>query len=245
MDPSSLTARSRRRLAARAARKQPGAGVAPARRRLRAAVACVLGALVLSLGFGAALAAAAKPDAHDRALAARLDAKVATFRAIAARTSGGNSTKSLNSCAYLKKHPKDAFAAVFALLPALLAQVVNEYRPQLTDLRDTVVAMHPDSPLFRQWLAATGESFGLILTFDNHGKKIDLCRAAQVMLSKTSTPADVKRVLGIDPALVATLFSRSSTEASTTITKLNPKMRAFLVAAGVSRRNAVAMTTSS
>ncbi len=200
-------------------------------------------AAVMLTASAAAIAATPRPDAYDRALAARLDAKVATFRAIAAQTSGGTSTQSLDHCAYLKKHPKDAFAAIFAILPALLVELVSEYKPRLTDLKATIARMHPHAPLFRQWLTAQRKNFALILQFDSHGKKVDLCAVATVMLTKTSSPADIRRVLGVDPALIAKLFASGSSSAGGAVARLNPKMRAFLIAAGVPRKNAVALTS--
>ena len=59
-----------------------------------------------------------------------------------------------------------------------LTEIVNDYGPQIRDLRATVVAMHPHSPLFRRWLTAEAQTFSLLLQFDNHGKKVDLCQAA-------------------------------------------------------------------
>jgi hypothetical protein len=186
-------------------------------------------------------AASPKPDAHDRALAARLDAKVQTFKKIAAKTAGGSSLQqSLDQCAFMKKDPGQAFAALFALLPALLTQLVNDFRPQLQDIHRTVRGMDPHSALFKKWATAEGQSFALILRFDNHGKKVDLCEAATVMLDKKSTADDVHQVLGIDPALVAQLFQ---SPASATLTKLNPQMRTFFVAAGLSPAHAKALTS--
>jgi hypothetical protein len=192
-----------------------------------------------------AVATTGAPDAHDRALAMQLDAKAATFRAIA--NSAANSSISqdaLKNCPLLKKDPSEAFAAVFALLPALLIVVVNTYKPQLTALRNVVTDLHPDSTLFAQWLTAERNDLNLILKFDNHGKPLDLCAAATVMLDKASSPADIHRVLGIDPALLATIFSSSSNSISTTLTRLNPKMRTFFISAGVPRKDAVSLTAS-
>jgi hypothetical protein len=195
-------------------------------------------ALVLA---AAAPAAAPRPDAHDRALARHLDAKVKTFRDIASQTGGANDLKqSLNRCPLLKKDPGQAFAALFALLPALMTQLVNDYGPQLRDLHGTMARMHPHSKLFRSWLGAEGQSLALILRFDNRGKKIDLCEAATVMLDKKTTAADIQRTLGIDPALIAELFQSS---ASAKLTKLDPPMRTFLVRAGLSKADAKTLTS--
>jgi hypothetical protein len=197
-------------------------------------------ALVLALATSLpALAASAKPDAHDRALAAQLDARVATFRAIAG-SSGGTETKSLDKCPYLKKHPKQAFAAAFALLPAMLADVVNTYKPELVGLQSTLAGLHPDSPLFARWLAELGQEFSVILSLDNHGKKIDLCQAAVVMLAKKTTAADVKRVLGIDPSAIAKLFT---SPVNSNLSKLDPKMKTFFVQAGLSVKDATTLTS--
>ena len=148
---------------------------------------------------------------------------------------------SLDKCTFIKKNPKDAFAAIFALIPVVLIEVVDDYGPELRALRASIGAMHPDSSLFAEWLTGEGNDLSLILEFDNHGKKIDLCRAATVLLDKKTTAADIQRVLGIDPALLAKIFS---SPVSSKLEKLNPKMRAFLIAAGVSRKNAATLTSS-
>lgn len=190
---------------------------------------------------GAALAAAPKPDAHDRALARALDARVQTFRDIAAKTAGSHSLQqSLDRCPLLKKDPSQAFAALFALLPALVAQLVNDYGPQLRELRQMLVGLDPHAGLFRRWSAAEAKSFALLLRFDNHGEKIDLCDAATVMLDKKSSPADVQKVLGIDPSLIAALFQ---SPAGAALTKLNPQMRTFFVSAGLSKADAKILTS--
>jgi hypothetical protein len=203
--------------------------------------ALVLAFALAVIAMPPAGAAAAKPDAHDRAVARELDAKVKTFKEVATKTGGSKELqRALDSCPLLKKDPGQAFAALFALLPVLLIELVNDYGPQLRAVRSTVRSLHPHSSLFRKWLAAEGKSFDLILRFDNHGKKIDVCEAATVMLDKKTTAADVKTLLGIDPSLIAVLFQSPS---STTLTKLNPKMRAFFVAAGLPKADAKALTS--
>jgi hypothetical protein len=208
-------------------------------RRITVAVAAGLVALALSV---AASGAAPRPDAHDRALASQLSAEVTTFKQLSSGTKDNSLQTSLDKCAFIKKHPKDAFGAIFALIPVLLIEVVKDYGPQLRTVRSSIGGMHPDSPLFAQWLTAEGNDLSLILEFDNHGKKIDLCEAATLLLDKKTTAADVHRVLGIDPALLGKIFS---SPASSKLENLNPKMRAFLIAAGVSRKNAAALTSSS
>ena len=198
---------------------------------------------VLALAFAVAvpaLAASTKPDTHDRALVRQLDRKVSAFRAIAGK-GGSNETTTLDSCPYLKKHPKQAFAAAFALLPALLAELVNTYKPEIVGLQSTLTSLHPDSPLFTQWLSAMNDDFSLILSFDNHGKKIDLCHAAVVMLDKKSTAADIKRVTGLDPGLFSTLFTSPVTAK---LTKLNSQMDTFFIQAGLSAKDAGTLTSN-
>lgn len=214
-----------------------------ARIRLFAVLAGFAALLVVGT-IAAAGATSTRPDKRDRALIARLDAKVTAFRAIAASKSNDTQLNdALDHCAALKKDPGQAFAAVFALLPALLADLVTEYKPELTDLHDTLAGLHPDSALFRQWASAEAQAFGLILRFDNHGKKIDYCAAAGVLLSKKSTPQQVRDALGLDPALIGLLFSSGTSKESATLKRVNPKMRAFLRAGGVSAQNAKAMTS--
>ena len=210
--------------------------------RVTLLAAAVAAAAVLAAP--AAPAPAPVPDAHDRALIAKLDTKVTTFRKLAAeRGDDSKVDESLKTCPAVQKDPSQAFGAVLVLLPALLAELVNEYRPQLTEVHDTLTAMRPHSPLFRQWVTAEGQSFGLILQFDNHGKKIDYCDAATVLLNKKSTAADIRNAIGVDPALIGKLFSTDSSTAGKTLERVNPKMRRFFRAAGVSPANATALTT--
>ncbi len=206
-------------------------------------IAAAATVVAVVLGLSAASAAAApKPDAHDRALAAQLSEKVTTFKQLSSGTKDDSLEKSLDRCAFIKQHPKDAFAAIFALIPVVLIEAVNEYGPELRSLRSSIGAMHPDSPLFSQWLTAEGNDLSLILEFDNHRKKIDLCDAATLLLDKKTTAADVHRVLGIDPTLLGKIFS---SPVSSKLEKLNPQMRSFLITAGISRKNAAALTSSS
>ena len=205
----------------------------PARRAAAAVVALI--ALTVA---GTAGAAAPSPDAHDRTLAAQLNAKVTTFRQISKGAS--QSDTSLNKCAAFKNDPKQALAAVFLLIPVFLTEVVNDYGQQVGELRDTMAAMHPDSPLFRQWLAAEGRAVSLLLKFDNHGKRVDVCAAAKVLLDKHSTDADVYRVIGIHTNLIGELFGSTANQ---TVSKLNAPMRAFFVAAGLSPADAKTLTS--
>ncbi len=204
----------------------------------RALLVC---AAVAALAASAAAATAPRPDGHDRALALSLDAKVKTFREIAKQTGQSDRLQSsLDRCPLLKKDPSQAFAAFFALVPALLAELVNEYGPQLRDIHETLLAMHPHSAVFRRWTTAEGQSIALMLKFDNHGKKVDLCQAATLLLAKKTTAADVRRVIGIDPTLIAQLFQ---SPASKTLTSLDPKMLTFFVAAGVPKADAKTLTS--
>ena len=210
---------------------------------MRRIVILILTATTLALAtWATATAAAPRPDAHDRALVHQLAAKVAGFQAVAKASGSSSSVESdLKKCPAFKKDPSKALGAVFALLPALLIDVVNQYKPQLTDLHTTASRMRPDAPVFRTWLTAETQSLGLLLKFDNHGKKIDYCKAAQVMLDKKSTAADIRAVLGVDPALIATLFGSGSSKINTTLTRLKPQMIAFFVAAGLSKKTATAL----
>ncbi len=207
-----------------------------------AAAAFSAAALLALTAAGGALAVAARPDAHDRALAAQLNAKLATFAAVVAQSGENSLIKGeLRNCAPFKtKDAGKAFAAAVALLPALMVRLVDDYKPQITELVQTVEALHPDSPLFRAWATALGKSYSLMLEFDNHGAKIDLCHATTVILDKRSTAADYRRALGINPLLVAELFQSA---ASQTVTTLDAKMRAFFLAAGLSASSAATLTS--
>jgi hypothetical protein len=203
----------------------------------------VLVALV-SVGLVAASAAAAAtppPDAHDRAIAGQLAAKVVELQKVTttSHTDEDRVTKALKGCKGLGKTPAQSFGVVLAMLPVLLIDVVNQIRPQLLELRTTIAAWHPHAKLFQQWLDAERASFDQILSFDNHGKQIDVCAAVKVMLAKNPSDARVKAVLGIAPSRIKALFSSPASKA---ITKLNPPMRRFLIAAGVKRAVAVDLT---
>ncbi len=206
--------------------------------RVIAAIAAAA-ALLASLAAGARAAVPA-PDAHDRALAAQLNQQAKTFRGIAGGTSQA-SQDSLDGCAPFKKDPSAAFSAFFLMIPVFLAEVVNQYGSQIRGLRSSLATMHPDAPLFRKWLAAEIGSLDLLLGFDNHGKKVDLCAAAQVMLDKKSTDADIFRVTGLHGTAFAQLFANTSSGALKT---LNPQMRTFFVAAGLSAADAKTLTSS-
>jgi hypothetical protein len=196
----------------------------------------------LVLAAAPALAATPRPDAHDRALVARLSARISTLKAVAKQTDSKQLDDTLKGCPALKGDPSKAFAAVFVLLPALLIDVVNQYKPQLSRLRDELSGMRPHSQLFADWLAREGDSLDLILTFDNHGKKIDYCRVVTVMLDKKATPRQVRDVLGVDPALLPSLTKGRAATVSRDLQRLRPKMQAFLVAAGLAPAEAKALT---
>jgi len=200
--------------------------------------------LVAFAAASAASAAARAPDAHDRVLAQQLAAQVSSLSKLAAVSNGGGDriTRELKGCKGLGTTPGDSFSVVFAMLPVILIDAVNELRPELLQVRATIVSMRPHATLFRRWLAAERAGLDQILAFDNHGKQIDFCAAAKVMLAKRPRDADVRAVLGLSLARVKSLFSGSSSAASAVATKLNPQMRAFLLAAGVRRSVAVQLT---
>jgi len=127
-------------------------------------------------------------------------------------------------------------------MPRLLIDVVNQMRPLLLDVRATIGALHPHAVLFRRWLAGERANVDQILAFDNHGRKIDYCAAAKVMLAKNPTDAQVKAALGVPDSRIKALLSGTSSQASSTVTKLDPQMRLFLIAAGVRRSVAVQLT---
>jgi hypothetical protein len=63
------------------------------------------------------------------------------------------------------------------------------------------------------------------------------------MLAKSSTADDIRAALGVDPALVAKLFQNGTKGPSTTLSRVNPQMRKFLVAGGLSVKQAKALTS--
>ena len=203
----------------------------------------IVGVLVGIMGASVAAAATPTPDAHDRALAQQLAAKVVVFQKLATVSKGSDDkiTGALKECKSLVKTPGERFAVVFAMLPVLLIDVVNQLRPLLLDVRATIGAMQPHAVLFRRWLTGQRAEVDQILAFDNHGRKIDYCAAAKVLLAKNVTDAQVQAVLGVPLSRIKALFS-ASPPASSTATKLNLQMRRFLIAAGVRRSVAVQLT---
>lgn len=201
--------------------------------------------LASALAFAAAAAGGTPvPDAHDRAAAHALAAKVVELQGLTTASKGADDriTKSLKGCKALGKTPAQSFAVVFAMLPVLLIDIVNELRPQILDLRATIDRLHPHASLFRRWLAAERVGIVEILAFDNHGKKIDYCAAAKVLLAKKPSDAQVKAVLGIPLSRLQRLSTSGSSKAQKTVSALNPAMRRFLIAAGVRRSIAVQLT---
>jgi hypothetical protein len=205
----------------------------------------IVAVLVLGLSVvTGATAATPKPDAHDRAAAQRLAAEVAALQKLATAASGSDDTitKALAGCKGIGKTPGESFAVVFAMLPVLLIDVVNEIRPLLLRARASIASLDPHSPLFKQWLSAQQVNLDLILSLDNHGKKIDYCAAAKTMLAKNPSDAQVTAVLGVSLARIKALFSKRSARAGQTVKELNPEMRVFLIAAGVPRSVASKLT---
>ncbi|MEI8105845.1 MAG: hypothetical protein WCH31_08410 [Actinomycetes bacterium] len=203
--------------------------------------------LTLTVAAAALLAATAQaapqPDSHDRALIVALGKKLETFESVSSSTSGDAKLKAqLDSCKAITKDPSTMFAAIVVLIPALLIDVVNQAKPQLVGLHSLLTGMDAHEPLFAQWLAAEAQEMELILRFDNHGKTIDYCKAAAVLLDKKSTPAELRAALGVDPSVVASLFASNSSALSAKLKRLNPQMRKFFIAAGLTSKAAAALT---
>ena len=104
--------------------------------------ALIVVAVVALVAASVAAATTPKPDAHDRALAQQLAAKVESLKKLTATSNSGDDriTNELKGCKTLGKTPADSFAVVFAMLPVLLIDIVNEIRPILIDIRDTIAA---------------------------------------------------------------------------------------------------------
>jgi hypothetical protein len=198
--------------------------------------------LVAAAVLAPAAAGASSPDTHDRALMAQLEAKVAQYEAL-----GSNSSADIDAlmskCDLVKKNPSQALKVMFAFLPIAVIELVQRYRGPFEDIRQTLASMHPDSPLFRRWVAAELREVQFLLQFGNGGKKIDPCNAVHVILSAHSTPAQIRSALGIEPTLLARLIARSTTGHEADLKRLDPPMRKFFLAGGVSRKHAVALTS--
>jgi hypothetical protein len=187
--------------------------------------------------LAATASAARAPDAHDRALMARLEAKVAEYHTLGKSKS---LDPSLEKCSFVKGDPSKAFAAAIAALPALVAELVHKYRPVFDDIDQTLASMQPDDAVFRRWIAAMRQDVAFLLRFDNGGKKIDVCGAADAVLH--NRVADFSRAVGLPASLLAQFLSREAGGESAALKRLNAQMRLFLIAGGVSRARAVQLT---
>jgi len=66
--------------------------------------------------------------------------------------------------------------------------------------------------------------------------------AAKVMLAPHPTRQQIRDALGLDPSLIAKLYESSSSTLTKTLNRLNPQMRAFFIAAGLSAKTATSLT---
>jgi hypothetical protein len=197
--------------------------------------------IVVAAGVLAGTAAGARtPDGHDRALMARLEAKVQLYAGLGSSTAAADSK--VKQCAFVKQDPSKEFAASFAVVPVYLIEFVTKFKGPFLDIQRTLVSMHPHDDLFRRWVAAERAEVSFLLRFDNGGKAVDVCKAAQLLMQKQPPPAEVRAVLGIDPALVPQAFLRALPTKSP-LSKLNPPMRVFLIAGGVSKKHAEQLTS--
>jgi hypothetical protein len=197
--------------------------------------------IVVVAGVLAGTAAGARsPDGHDRALMARLETKVQLYAGLGSSSAAADSK--VKQCAFVKQDPSKEFAASFALVPVDVIESVTKLKRPLLDMQRTLVSIKPHDDLFRRWVSAERAELAFLLRFDNGGKAIDVCKAAQLLMQKQPPPAEVRAALGIDPALVPQAFLRALTTKSP-LSKLNPPMRAFFSAGGVSKKNAEHLTT--
>jgi len=247
----------------RSAAPSPGARLV-VRPRQAIASLLVVGALVAALASAEAVQAAA-PDAHDRALAAALDARVATFRAFDTASFGASESKALHSCVPLEKGLlKDkgslgkAFSGILTaaldLALPLTIDLADRYESELSSLRVALTAMHPDSTLFGQWRTAELRSLNLFLGFANHAQLVDPCSAATYMqglakISKAGMAAalvDFQSKVGISLAqfqrLAPSFYSNS--DPATALSSLAQRMGAFFVAAGLDAKDAGVLSSS-
>jgi hypothetical protein len=171
---------------------------------------------------------------------ARLEAKVQLYAGIGSPSGAADSK--VKQCAFVKQDPSKEFAASFALVPVDVIESVTKLKRPLLDMQRTLVSMQPHDDLFRRWVSAERAELAFLLRFDNGGKAIDVCKAAQLLMQKQPPPAEVRAALGIDPALVPQAFLRALTTKSP-LSKLNPPMRAFFIAGGVSKKNAEQLTS--
>jgi hypothetical protein len=171
---------------------------------------------------------------------ARLEAKVQLYAGLGSSSAAADSK--VKQCAFVKQDPSKEFAASIAVVPVEVIELVTKFKRPFLDMQRTLVSMHPHDDLFRRWVAAERAELAFLLRFDNGGKTIDVCKAAQLLMQKQPPPAEVRAALGIDPALVPQAFLRALTTKSP-LSKLNQPMRVFFIAGGVSKKHAEQLTT--
>jgi hypothetical protein len=193
--------------------------------------------LPLLAALASTASAARVPDAHDRALMAQLEAKVAEYHTVGKSTSVDHS---LEKCSFVKGDVSKAFAATIAALPAIVAQLVHRYRAAFDDIEQTLASMRPDDAVFRRWVAAMHDDVAFLIRFDNGGKKIDLCRAADAVLH--NRVSEFSQVLGLPASLVKRFLTRELGGQGAALKRLDTEMRPFLIAGGVSPEHAGEMT---
>ncbi len=198
----------------------------------------LLGLVVAGVLAGTAAGARA-PDGHDRALMGQLEAKVQLYEGLG---SSSNADARVKQCAFVKQDPSKELAASFAVVPVYVIEAVTKFKGPFRDIERTLAATHPHDDLFRRWVAAERAEVAFLLRFDNGGKAIDICSAAQLLMQKQPPPAKVRAALGIDPALVPLALLRAL-KTNTPLSKLNPPMRTFFIAGGVSRKHAEQLTS--
>lgn len=221
-------------------------------------------ALIASSSSNAA-ATARGPDAHDRALTAMLDSRVAFFKSIDTDAFGSDEARALHSCVPLekrllkdKKNVGAAFAGVltsaFELALPLTVDLADRYDTQLLALRQTLQDMHPNSPLFAQWIATELRSLNLILAFASHGRLVAPCAAAVYLQGLTTTSktqlkasfARFRQQTGISLSRYERLAPEFYSNANPlgALSRLAPRMEAFFVAAGLSSQDATVISST-
>ncbi len=63
-----------------------------------------------------------------------------------------------------------------------------------------------------------------------------------MLLQKNPSRQQLRDALGVDPALIAGLFTGSTAKVNATLAKLHPKMHAFFLAAGLPAKTATLLT---
>ena len=246
--------------------RRAATGLVGARGRSAATfAAAVIAVCASAVAVGPAGASQAVPDAHDRALVTALVTDVATFRAIDTAAFGASEGRALRSCTPLlqgvRAHDKNMGTAFASLLTAgfdlsvpLTIELADANDAKLLALEARLELMHPHAALFARWRSDELAALRLIVAFDSHRTPVGACTAAAYMVGlgrldkakQAAALASFRAEVGITAGAFAALAQRlfSDSDPADLLSAIEPRTKAFFVAAGASASDATALSSS-